>query len=212
MRLDRAAVPYLAATLVPAAVLVLGQLPLWGTPFLVLAALFGFFFRDPNRRIPEATGSVLAPADGRVLVAGPAAPEISPPGAWDQISIFLSPLDVHINRAPVAGRVTKVDYRPGRFFPAYDSRAAVSNERSEIWIDGGHHTVVCRQVAGALARRVVCRAQPGMELRAGEKFGLIKFGSRTDLFLPPGAVLLARPGQRVRGGETVLATFSSGSR
>jgi phosphatidylserine decarboxylase len=93
--------------------------------------------------------------------------------------------------------------------PAYDPRAAVCNERSEIWFDHHGEAVVCRQVAGALARRVVCRLEPGMEVRAGERFGLIKFGSRTDLFLPPHAVLHARPGERVRCGETILATITT---
>jgi phosphatidylserine decarboxylase len=209
MKIDRAGIPYVAAALAPAAALALFRRPGWAVPFAAVGGFFAYFFRDPERTVPDIPGAVLSPADGRVLFAGDAEGEYAPPGQWRQISIFLSPLDVHINRAPVSGRVTRVDYRPGTFMPAYDPRAAVCNERSEIWFDHHGEAVVCRQVAGALARRVVCRLEPGMEVRAGERFGLIKFGSRTDLFLPPHAVLHARPGERVRCGETILATITT---
>ena len=131
--------------------------------------------------------NVLSPADGRVLVAGPAVADAAPPGAWQQISIFLSPMDVHVNRVPVSGRVTRVSYRPGRFLPAYHHDAAAANERSEIWIDHDGQPIVARQIVGILARRVVCRVQIGAEVRAGDRFGIMKFGSRMDVFLPPTA-------------------------
>jgi phosphatidylserine decarboxylase len=209
MKIDRAGIPYVAAALAPAAALALVRRPGWALPFAALGGFFAFFFRDPERTVPDKPGAVLSPADGRVLFAGDAERESAPLGRWRQISIFLSPLDVHINRAPVSGRVTRVDYRPGTFMPAYDPRAALSNERNEIWFDCNGEAVVCRQVAGALARRVVCRLEKGMEVRAGDRFGLIKFGSRTDLFLPPHAGLLVQPGDRVRCGETILATMQA---
>ncbi len=204
MRLDRTAAPYLAATLVPAAALTALRRPGWAVPFAVAGGFFAYFFRDPERRPPCDAGAILAPADGRVLSAGPASPDVAPPGEWLQVSIFLSPLDVHINRSPVSGRVTRVSYTPGRFYPAYDGRAASENERSEVWIESDSGTFVYRQVAGALARRVVCRVWEGAQVEAGERVGLIKFGSRTDLFVPPGTEILVSPGERVRGGETII--------
>ena len=159
MRIDRAGFPFIGAALVPAAVLTLLKRPRWALPFGALAAGFAFFFRDPDRHIPTEPDAVLSPADGRVIVDGAAEPS-APEGCWRQVSIFLSPLDVHINRAPLAGRTTRVDYRPGRFLPAYDTHAAAENDRNEIWIDAGGESVVCRQIAGVLARRVVCRVWP----------------------------------------------------
>ena len=150
---------------------------------------------------------MLSPADGRVLVAGRAAAETAPPGDWQQISIFLSPMDVHVNRMPVSGRVTRVSFMRGRFLPAYHHDAATANERSEIWLDHRGQTVVARQVVGILARRVVCRVEAGADVRAGERFGIMKFGSRMDVFVPPSATLTVSVGQMVRGGETVIAVL-----
>ena len=176
----------------------------------ILAILFIFFFRDPERhpREDENPRAVFAPADGRVLVAGAAARDIAPPGTWLQISIFLSPLDVHVNRVPISGRIGRVDFRRGRKFPAYRPDAAAVNERSEVWIEHpNQQTVVVRQIVGVLARRVVCRLQPGRQVRAGDRMGIMKFGSRMDVFLPTSAVLRVSVGDRVRGGETTLATL-----
>jgi phosphatidylserine decarboxylase len=179
-------------------------------PFLVLAAFFLFFFRDPERRAAADDTAVLSPADGRVLVAGPAIAAAAPPGSWQQISIFLSPMDVHVNRVPVSGRVTRVSFTRGRFLPAYHQDAAAANERSEIWIDHAGQTVVARQVVGILARRVVCRVLSGADVRAGDRYGIMKFGSRMDVFVPPDATLTVGVGQAVRGGETVIAVLHSG--
>jgi phosphatidylserine decarboxylase len=179
-------------------------------PFLVLGVLFAFFFRDPERRPPpdgHVGHAVLSPADGRVLVAGPGVPGAAPPGEWQQVSVFLSPLDVHVNRIPVSGRVTRVSYIPGRFRPAYREDAGSTNERSEIWIDHGGQVVVARQIVGILARRVVCRVQSGANVRAGDRFGIMKFGSRMDVFLPPTAKIVVKVGDVVRGGETVIAVL-----
>jgi len=210
MRLDPAGRPFIGGALLLALVsgIALGWVP--AVLFVALSGFFAFFFRDPERSPPaDSHGghAVLAPADGRVLVAGPTEPGAAPPGAWQQISIFLSPMDVHVNRIPVSGQVSRVTYTPGKFLPAYRPDAATSNERSEIWIDHGGQTVVARQIVGILARRVVCRAQAGAQVRAGDRFGIMKFGSRMDIFLPPNATLQVRVGQMVRGGETVIAVL-----
>ena len=170
------------------------------------------FFRDPDRDVPQDPDLVVSPADGRVMIAGPSDRRWSPPGEWKQITIFLSPLDVHINRTPVAGRVTRIDYRPGKFLPAYNE-GSNDNELNEVWIDYNGRTVVFRQVVGLLARRIVCRVQEGQMLERGQRVGLMKFGSRMDVFLPTDATLLVSVGDRVVGGETVFATLrSSGAR
>jgi phosphatidylserine decarboxylase len=176
-------------------------------PFLVLAGFFLFFFRDPDRHSEAVFDHVLSPADGRVLVAGDAVPEAAPPGRWKQVSIFLSPMDVHVNRVPASGRVTNVSYTPGKFLAAYRHDAATTNERSEIWIDHGGQMVVARQIVGFLARRVVCRVTAGTEVRAGDRYGVMKFGSRMDVFLPMTAEILVKEGETVRGGETVIAVL-----
>lgn len=179
----------------------------FAVPFLVLGAFFVFFFRDPPRQAVDRPDTVVSPADGRVMVAGPAVEKAAPPGEWQQISIFLSPMDVHVNRVPASGRITSVSYKPGRFFAAYRPEAASENERSEIWIDHGGQMVVARQIVGVLARRVVCRAKPGQEVRAGDRYGVMKFGSRMDVYLPLSAELRITPGEMVRGGETVIAVL-----
>ena len=207
MRVDSAGYPFIGGAL--ALAVVLGATIAWvlAIPVVALALFFVFFFRDPERAAPPQAEQVLSPADGRVIVAGPAQPDHAPPGVWQQISIFLSPIDVHVNRIPASGRVTRVAYTAGRFLPAYRHDAASVNERSEIWIDHGGQTIVARQVVGILARRVVCRVQTGAEVRAGDRFGIMKFGSRMDVFVPPSATLAVRVGDAVRGGETVIAVL-----
>jgi len=204
MKIDRAGFPFIAAAVVPAAGLVAARRYGWATSFALLGGFFTYFFRDPDRHVPQGRDLVVAPADGRVVVAGPAEEGTSPPGAWTQVAIFLSPLDVHINRSPVEGCVTRIEYRPGRFLPAYDARAN-ENELNEIWVDAGGTTVVFRQVVGVLARRIVCRIMEGQCIGLGERIGLMKFGSRMDVFLPLGVELEVRVGQTVTAGETILA-------
>jgi phosphatidylserine decarboxylase len=205
--IDRAGYPFIGGTaaLAIAAALTVGVVG--AVPLFVLAGFFTFFFRDPDRDSPQDPRLVLSPADGRVLVAGPAAASAAPPGEWKQISIFLSPMDVHVNRAPVSGRVTRVEFRRGKYLPAYHRDAASANERSEVWVDHHGLTVVFRQIVGILARRVVCRVAPGAELKAGERFGIMKFGSRMDVFLPPAAELKVNVGDKVVGGVTVMAVL-----
>jgi phosphatidylserine decarboxylase len=208
MRIDPAGWPFVFGALVLA---LAGSLlsPWLALPALVLAGFFLFFFRDPDRLITPDDDAVLAPADGRVLIAGDAVKAAAPPGQWRQISIFLSPMDVHVNRVPVSGQVTKVDFIPGRFLPAYRQDAGVINERSEIWIDHNGVTVVARQVVGILARRVVCRLKPGARVGAGERYGVMKFGSRMDVFVPATAEVRVKVGDFVRAGETVIAVLNS---
>jgi len=173
----------------------------------ILPVAVALFFRDPDRSPPLGDTLVLAPADGKVMYAGPARPDEAPAGAWQQVTVFLSLLDVHINRTPVSGRVLRVDYVPGSFRAAFRPEA-FRNEHSEIWIDHRGSPVVARQVVGVLARRVVCRIKPGDVVSEGERIGLMKFGSRMDVFVPSTASISVRPGDHVRGGETVIARLA----
>jgi phosphatidylserine decarboxylase len=201
--IDRAGLPFILSALAPGAVLVLVGRPWWGVPLFLLAAFFAFFFRDPERRSPSGRNVIVSPADGTVMWAGPAR-DAAPPGRWQQVTIFLSPMDVHINRVPAGGRVTRVESRAGRFLPAYKPESA-ENELTEVWVEHDGQPIVFRQVVGVLARRVVCRLQPGDEVQTGQRFGLMKFGSRMDVFLPEQAQLRVQVRDHVRGGETVIA-------
>lgn len=178
-------------------------------PGLALAVLFLFFFRDPERRVAAASEhSVLSPADGRVMAVGPAPSSISPAGQWQHVSIFLSPMDVHVNRVPISGTITDVRYHPGRFLPAYRAESGHLNEYTELWVDHQGQAVVFRQIVGVLARRVVCRARQGDRVTTGQRFGVMKFGSRMDVFLPMSATVLVTPDDRVVGGITEIARLA----
>jgi len=209
MTIDRAGSPFIGGTaaLAIAAALTVGSVG--AVPLGLLAAFFTFFFRVPNRVSPQDPTLVLSPADGRVLVAGQADPQAAPAGhtEWKQISIFLSPMDVHVNFSPASGRVTRVDFRRGKYLPAYHRDAASANERSEVWLDHNGFTIVFRQIVGILARRVVCRVQAGQSLQAGQLVGIMKFGSRMDVFLPPAAELRVSVSDKVIGGVTVIGVL-----
>ena len=208
MRIDRAGLPFILGAFLPGLSLLLLGWVSWAVPLIILTMFFVFFFRDPDRQIPTDAKNgnlVVSPADGRIMHAGPVEENNGPNGQWKQVSIFLSPLDVHINRTPIGGRILDVQYRAGRFLPAYRRDAATENERTEIRIDHNGQIVVCRQVVGLLARRVVCRLSKGMEVTTGERLGVMKFGSRMDVFVPHNAHLEVSAGQNVRGGETVIA-------
>ena len=207
VRIDPAGVPFVLGALAAAFLAGVGLRWWLALPFLVLAGFFLFFFRDPERRSSTDPNAVLSPADGRVLIAGSALPEAAPPGEWRQVSIFLSPMDVHVNRVPASGRVTRVTYTAGRFLPAYRHDAGAVNERSEIWIDQDGQPIVARQVVGILARRVVCRVVTGATVRAGERYGIMKFGSRMDVFVPVTTEIRVKVGDAVRGGETLIAVL-----
>jgi phosphatidylserine decarboxylase len=210
MRIDPAGWPFvlIGLGLAIAAALVVG--PELGAVLLILTAFLLFFFRDPDRTINAPDSAVLSPADGKVMVAGAPTVRAFPPDRWQQISIFLSPMDVHVNRMPVAGRVVKVEYHPGRFLPAYRADAGDLNEYTEVTIDcGGGRMVVVRQIVGILARRIVCRAQQGADVKAGDRYGVMKFGSRMDIFLPAGTEIRARVGEKVVAGVTILGMLPS---
>jgi phosphatidylserine decarboxylase len=211
LRIDSAGLPFIGGALALAALAGVFGGWLVAAPVILLSLFFAFFFRDPERQVPAAVTEydVLSPADGEVLVAGDAMADAAPAGAWRQVSIFLSPMDVHVNRVPATGRVTRVVLTRGRFLPAYRREAATINERSEIWIDHRGQSVVARQIVGILARRVVCRLQEGADVRAGDRLGIMKFGSRMDVFVPATAVIAVKVGDRVRGGETVIAVLHS---
>lgn len=169
---------------------------------LALAAFMAFFFRDPQRTAPQDENIIVSPADGRVTRIE--ALEPGNPSSPTVVSIFLSPLDVHINRAPLAGKILDVTYTKGKFMMATKEQASLLNEQNALTIRGEKVTVVCKQIAGVLARRIICWKRAGDELTLGERFGLIKFSSRTDLILPPQVEVLVSKGMRVRGGATII--------
>jgi phosphatidylserine decarboxylase len=221
MRIDRAGWPFITGPLAPAALAaVAGRLSrrrgltraAW--PFLALSAYMTLFFRDPDRHcdsVPPHPDDVLSPADGVVMVAGTPQDGVAPEGEWQQVSVFLSVVDVHVNRSPYRGEVVESSYRKGSFLAAYRKESAHRNERTEIRLRDTEgptvRTVVFRQIVGVLARRIVTRTGPGQRLATGERMGLMKFGSRMDVFLPPECTLTVAEGQRVRGGETVIARW-----
>jgi phosphatidylserine decarboxylase len=183
----------------------------YGVAALVLPAFFLFFFRDPERHTALGPREVVSPADGKVMVAGTPTGNFDP-AAWQQVTIFLSPMDVHVNRMPLAGRVTSVKYHPGKFLPAYKREAGDLNEHTEVVLDHGGQTIVVRQIVGILARRIVCRVREGDEVGAGARFGVMKFGSRMDVFVPQGSTLRVQVGDRVSAGVTVIAVLPDGPR
>jgi phosphatidylserine decarboxylase len=207
MRIDPAGWPFVLIGLLLAIVAAFFAGTIYGLVLAGLTAFFLFFFRDPDRPTNAPDSAVLSPADGRVMVAGAPTVQAFPASGWQQISIFLSPMDVHVTRLPVSGRVTKVEYHPGRFLPAFRADAGDLNEFTEVTIDHGGQTIVVRQIVGILARRIVCRVKEGEQVKAGDRFGVMKFGSRMDIFLPGTATLHTAVGEKVVGGVTVLATL-----
>lgn len=208
VKIDPAALPFVAIAALPLTAAVWLDAPGWALALLAaLPVAVALFFRDPERTSPQDPDVVLSPADGRVMYAGPAHPEGAPAGSWLQVTIFLSVLDVHINRTPAPGKVTRVEYHKGEFLPAY-RHDAYKNERSEVWLDHAGVPIVFRQIVGLLARRVVCRVQPGQYLQPGERIGLMKFGSRMDVFMPTTSTLTVEKGQMVRGGVTVIGRLA----
>jgi phosphatidylserine decarboxylase len=204
MKVDSAAIPFVLVGAVPAVVSAFVA-PVAVTAILVLLPLaIALFFRDPERAVPGAGDLVLAPADGTVMHAGPSRPAEAPPGEWLQVTVFLSLLDVHINRTPVPGRVVKVDYVPGSFLAAFRPMPA----GTKLLARSGGAAVVVRQVVGVLARRVVTRVTAGQSLVPGQRIGLMKFGSRMDVFVPTSATLAVSVGDRVVAGETIIARLT----
>lgn len=179
----------------------------------LLAATFGIcgFFRDPDRVVPSAPGLVVSPADGKVIVAQRVEANPFIAGETFKISIFMSVFDVHVNRAPIAGRVVRTVYRPGRFLAAHRSEASAANEHNAVVIEAAEGFTACVvQVAGLIARRIVCRLQPGDALKRGQRYGMICFGSRLDLYLPPAFTPAVAVGDRVRAGTSTLGEYAAG--
>lgn len=202
MRIVRDGIPYILTPLaISIVLLVLGY---WyiALLFIVIAVFMCTFFRDPQREPPEDPNVIVSPADGRVMHVT----KLGGNGANSStlISIFLSPLDVHINRAPMAGKVVDVSYTRGKFLMATDNNASLTNEQNTITIEGSQITIACKQIAGFLARRIVCWKSKGDDVALGERFGLIKFSSRTDLILPDNVEVLVTKDTRVRGGVTII--------
>jgi phosphatidylserine decarboxylase len=202
VRIVKESIPYIVVPLLlAAAAAVLGFW--WVAGFLLLLTLFmAFFFRDPRRVPPSDPDVVVSPADGKVtrITSGADSSTV--------ISIFLSPLDVHINRSPIPGKIVDVLYSPGKFLMATNEKASLVNEQNALTIQGEKITVVCKQIAGILARRIVCWKAEGDSLGLGERFGMIKFSSRTDVLLPANVRVTVKEGDRVRGGTTVIGRIS----
>jgi len=191
--------------------LVLGPWLFWiGVAFTLFCL---YFFRDPKRIPPPEPDLVIAPADGKVVLVGPAIPpaelEMGDAPRW-RVAIFLSVLDVHVNYAPVQGRISRIAYRPGTFIDASMEKASTENERNALRFDlPDGRQLACVQIAGLVARRIVCSVREGDQLQAGDRFGIIRFGSRTDVYLPEGVKPKVVVGQTMVGGETVLADLAS---
>lgn len=169
-----------------------------------LLVFTAYFFRNPRRRIPRENKAILSPADGVVMSVSNIKEDRFICGSSVKISIFLSIFNVHVNRSPVAGKVSYAEYVDGKFFPAFKSHASELNERNYIGIDAfGYRVLVC-QITGFIARRIVCYARKGDHLEQGQSFGMIKFGSCTEVFVPENAEVLVSPGDSVRGGETII--------
>ncbi len=194
--------PFIILFLVPAAIF--SALAWWvaASVCVVLGGFMIFFFRDPERLCPNDDSLVISPADGLVVVVAPV--ESGAENSPTQISIFLSPLDVHINRSPIAGEITEVSYKPGAFHVASREIASVENEQNIVTVRGRRLTIVFRQIAGVLARRIVLWKKKGDLVAMGERVGLMKFSSRMDVLMPGEVEVLVRKGERVTGGITVL--------
>jgi len=202
LRIVKESVPYIVVPILLAILsLALGTWYL-SSFFLVIALFMAFFFRDPDRVPPAEPDVVVAPADGKVTRIKAIAPEEK--HSPTLVSIFLSPLDVHINRAPIAGKISGLTYIRGKFLMATNEKASLVNEQNVLTIEGEKVTLVCKQIAGILARRVVCWKRNGDSLALGERFGMIKFSSRTDVVLPANVKIVITEGMRVRGGTTVI--------
>ena len=190
-------IPFVLVPIIIAAIFAFFQFWIFAGFFVAVALFMAFFFRDPRRATPTDADIIVSAADGKVT-------RIEDRENGKFVSVFLSPIDVHINRAPIAGRVVKVELFQGRKAPATSNEASQTNERNAITIEGEKMTVVCTQIVGILARRIVCWSKAGDNLELGEKYGLIKFGSRTDLLLPKNTEILVKVGDRVIGGETIV--------
>ena len=208
MKIAREGYPLIvAAVVVTILAFVLGWVAI-GVILGICTLAIASFFRDPERTIPTGEGLIVSPADGRVVSVADIKDDPRFAEAGARVSIFLSPLDVHINRSPITGKVEEVNYQRGKFFAAYKEAASADNEQNALkLLDEQGRSLSVVQIAGVVARRIICRVSRGDNLKRGERFGLIMFGSRTDAYLPRGCRIEVTEGQRVKGGETILARF-----
>ncbi|MEK6717261.1 MAG: phosphatidylserine decarboxylase [candidate division NC10 bacterium] len=208
MPIERDGLVFILPTLGVSGLLFGLHFPGTGTGILLLAAFLVYFFRDPERAIPQGERLILAPADGRIVAIKPFPDWKGPFGEpLTRVSIFLSVLDVHVNRAPLTSMVNAVTHSPGRFVAAWGEAASAENEQTLIHFASPDGDVWVKQIAGLLARRIVCRVTPGQKVSAGDRIGLIRFGSRVDCILPATAELKVRRGQSVKGGNTILGVI-----
>lgn len=175
--------------------------------FFIFGIFSLFFFRDPDRIMPEGENLILAPADGKVIVIKPFANLEFMGGAGTLVSVFMSLFDVHVNRVPISGVVKYFKYNPGKFFPAFKDKASLENEQTELGLENEHGKVVLKQIAGIMARRIVCKLKQGDLVKTGERFGMVKFGSRLDLFLPENVQIKVKLNHKVKAGETIIGIF-----
>jgi len=201
----RDGIPFVVVPIVLAVIPILFGYWWAAIPLLLIAGFMAFFFRNPRRSIPLTPGIVLAPADGRITLVR----EADATNHESLVSIFLSPLDVHVNRAPIAGEIVDITYKQGRFLMATKEASRDLNEQNRLIIKGDQMVVSCTQIAGILARRIVCWKRRGERVECGELFGMIKFGSRTDLLMPRDVEILVKVGMHVRGGETIIGRVKS---
>jgi phosphatidylserine decarboxylase len=194
-------IPFLGVTFLTALIFAFFGIWIGAIIFGLLAVFMAYFFRNPSRKIPSEPNIIVSPADGRVT-------RVEENEAGKFVSIFLSPLDVHVNRAPISGKITKVDYIYGKKMPATSNNASLVNERNSLLIEGEKIAVTVTQIAGIVARRIVCWNKEGDNLERGQLFGLIKFSSRTDLQMPRNVEVLVKVDDKVKGGETIIARIN----
>jgi len=175
--------------------------------FFIFGMFCLFFFRDPERKVPEGKNLILAPADGKVILIKPLENLEFMGGGGTLVSVFMSVFDVHVNRVPISGVVKYFKYNPGKFLPAFKDKASSENEQTELGLENEHGKVVLKQIAGIIARRIVCKLKQGDLVKAGDRFGLIKLGSRLDLFLPENVQIKVKLDHKVRAGETIIGVF-----
>jgi phosphatidylserine decarboxylase len=175
--------------------------------FFIISLFFLFFFRDPARRIPEGEDLILSAADGKVISIQPFENSEFVEGKGNLVSVFMSVFNVHVNRAPVSAGVKYLKYNPGKFFPAFQDKASSENEQTELGLENDRGRIIVKQIAGIIARRIVCKVKSGDTVKAGHRFGMIQFGSRVDLFLPAKVSIKVKLGQKVKAGETIIGVF-----
>ncbi|HEK84765.1 MAG: phosphatidylserine decarboxylase [Candidatus Saccharicenans sp.] len=212
MKIAREGLVFILPSLVLGLILFIPGWWVGGIFFLLLSAAFAFFFRDPSRKPLFGQNIILSPADGRVIKIAEFTNHPELPGSGQVISIFLSLLDVHFSRSPLAAEIKKVDYHPGKFFPAYREEASDQNESNSLLLRGQGIDIFLKQMVGVAARRIKCYVKPGDKVEAGQKIGLMYFGSRVDLYLPKSVELKIGLNQKVKGGLTIIGEIKNESK